>query len=135
MVIKGILGASKLRNVQPQEAHAVACWAEDLEAALAHDPTPRDVWLIGSVAKLVIIQLRLNRKVSIDGSTKADGSPSAALTELQKVTRLASDLLQKLKLREGADQPLDIATYWGASGDATEGPASAATTQAGKESP
>ena len=98
-LLKNTLGAGSLGNIPQEELSATLDWLQALEDGLASSPTPVDVSLLGSLARLNLAELRLARTMFKTGTVSRKGEIKASLVELRHVAALKASLLGRLRFR------------------------------------
>ena len=98
LVLRSPTGSTKPKSVPRRELYAVAAWIAQLEAAMADPPSPSDHYVLGSIGRHTLLNLRLAREVFRATKTKG-GEIKVSVGELRQSTRFVVDLLGKLRFK------------------------------------
>ena len=106
-------GSSSARNIPRAELLAVESWVADLEADLAEPPGAREHFILGSIGRHTLLNMRLSREVFRSTRTKG-GEIKQSVGELRQSTRLIVELLGRLRFKTGraAVPPPDLRDQW-----------------------
>jgi hypothetical protein len=109
-LIVAISGGSRVRNILPRDAEEVKNWQAALMADLQEPPNSADLSIIGTLGRLMVLELRLGRILFTQGSTLPNGEERPAYSRFCVIVRLKLDLQKSLKFRS-SKTALPLAGY------------------------
>lgn len=111
-------GAGGPMSMPAEELDAVLKWLDEVAESI-DDPSPVDLSLLGSLGRVMILELRLSRAIFRRGLLDKKGNAKAALTELRATQILKLKILGRLPLRSKARPDVEPLTF--VDHDAVEG--------------
>ena len=113
LIFQHATGSSRLTGSKA-ERDALAAWLCALEADLVDPPNAADRSVLGSLARVALLELRLARECFNRGLIRDRVEIRPALPELRQVIRLKADLLSRLNFRRDPRKVDDLRDTWSA---------------------
>lgn len=99
--IQAVAGACRVRNIPPQELAAVASAMQALEAELEEPIRVADRLMLGTLARVVLLEHRASRLSFERGILTAGGEIRPTVGEYRQLARLKLDVLGRLRFKPG----------------------------------
>ena len=113
--VQCVAGVYRVHGVRPVEAAAVAAWVDALEADLAEPANAADRAILGSLARVSLLELRAARTLFdrglLTGAPKGKREVRGLLGEFRALVNTKATLLSRLTFHRGKRQPVNLTDY------------------------